>query len=185
MRLAMVCVATLFMAGMAMAQPAAGGGGGRGGGRGAGAGMFQQDPFQQTIAALGDLNLQPDFNLTKEQKEKLQGIRDDVKKAAAKWRTDNADALKKLQDDSREAMQGQDREKMREIMTKRQELMQTQPKTDDAAKQVTALLTEDQKAALEKKIAERREEMRNRGGMMGMGGGRRAGGGGGGGGGGQ
>ena len=160
---------SLFVAVNVMAQAAAQGGGQ---GRGPGAGMMQQDPFQQAIAALGDLNLRPDFNLSKEQKEKLQAVRDDVKKAEDKWRTDHADDLKKIQEEAQAARGDQD--KMREVMTKRRELMQTQPKSDDAAKQVKALLTEDQAKALEKRITERQEEMRARMGGMGMGGGRGA-----------
>ncbi|MCY2952314.1 MAG: hypothetical protein NTU53_10095 [Planctomycetota bacterium] len=156
---------SLFVAVNVMAQAAAQGGGQ---GRGPGAGM-QQDPFQQTIAALGDLNLRPDFNLSKEQKEKLQAVRDDVKKAEDKWRADHADDLKKIQEETQAARGDQD--KMGEVMTKRRELMQTQPKSDDAAKQVKALLTEDQAKALEKRITERQAEMRARmGGMGGMGG---------------
>jgi predicted nucleic acid-binding Zn-ribbon protein len=50
--------------------------------------------------------------------------------------------------------------------------MQTQPKIDDAAKQVKALLTEDQAKALEKRITELQEEMRNLMGGAGFGGGR-------------
>jgi hypothetical protein len=154
---------SLFVAVNVMAQAPGGGQG-----RGPGGGMMQQDPFQQTITALGDLNLRPDFNLSKEQKEKLQVVRDDVKKAEDKWRADHADDLKKIQEETQAARGDQD--KMGEVMTKRRELMQTQPKSDDAAKQVKALLTEDQAKALEKRITERQEEMRAR--MGGMGGGR-------------
>lgn len=170
---------SLVMAANLMAQPAPGGPGGRGGG-----GMFgmAQDPYQQAIAALGDLNLRPDFNLTAEQKTKLQAVRDEVKAAEDKWRTDHAADLKKIQDDSAAARQAQDQDKMREIMTARGELMQTMPKTDDAAQKVKALLTADQAKALDTRITERQEEARTRmGGMMGGGRGGRGGGGGGGG----
>ncbi len=140
-----------------------------------------QDQFVQTITALGDVNLRPDFNLTAEQKQKLQAVRDEVKAMEDKWRTDHAADLKKIQDDMAAARQGQDREKMREIMTARGELMQTMPKTDDAAQKVKALLTPDQAKALETRITERQEEMRSRmGGMMMGGRGGRPGGGGGG-----
>lgn len=168
---------SLIMAANLMAQPAPGGPGG--------GGMFgmAQDPFQQAIVALGDLNLRPDFNLTVEQKQKLQAVRDEVKTMEDKWRTDHAAELKKIQDDAATARQAQDQEKMREVMTARRDLMQTMPKTDDAAQKVKALLTDDQAKALEARINERQEEMRARmGGMPGRGG---RGGGGGGGGGGQ
>jgi hypothetical protein len=168
---------SLVMAANLMAQPAPGGGGRGGGGFG-----MAQDPFVETITALGDLNLRPDFNLTAEQKTKLQAVRDEVKAAEDKWRTDHAAELKKIQDDMAAARQAQDQEKMREIGTARRELMQGMPKTDDAAQKVKALLTADQAKALETRIAERQEEMRARmGGMMGGRGGRPGGGGGGGG----
>lgn len=171
---------SLLMAANLMAQPAprgAGGGRGAGAGGAGGAGGAAQDAFQQTIVALGDLNLRPDFNLTAEQKQKLQAIRDDVKKLEDQWRADHAAELKKIQDDAAAARQAQDQGKMRELMTARRDLMQSMPKTDDAAQKVKALLTDDQARALEARITERQEDMRNRAGaMMGGRGGRAAGG---------
>ena len=176
--LGLAAMGALLSSAAVMAQPAGGGGGGRGGG------MMQQDPFVQQIDALGDLNLRPDFTLTKEQKEKLQAIRDDVKKAEDKWRADHAADLKKIQDDMMALRDAPDQDKMRELGTKRRELMQTMPKNDEAVGKIKALLTEDQAKALETRITERQEEGRARmgmGGMGGPGGGRRGGGGGGGG----
>jgi hypothetical protein len=155
---------SLFMAANLLAQPAPGGGPGRPGGGMPGFGL---DPFDQTIVALGDLNLRPDFELTKDQKQKLQAVRDEVKQAEDKWRTDHAADLKKIQDDAMAARQSQDMEKMREIMTARRDLMQTMPKTDDAAQKVKALLTADQAKALETRITERQEAGTRMGPMMG------------------
>jgi len=143
------------------------------GGRG---GMFQLDPFRQLIDALGDVNLRPDFNLTKEQKEKVQAVREQVKKAEDKWRSDNAEEMKKLQEGLRQAMQDQDNDKRNELLGKMRDLMQTQPKTDEAVQQIRAILTADQQKALDTRITERQEEARGR--MGGFGFGRRGGGGG-------
>src|SRR5438477_12988208 len=58
-----------------------GGGGGPGGGRfGGGMGMFMPDAFAQTWMALSELNMTPDFTLTKEQKTQLLALRDAHKK---------------------------------------------------------------------------------------------------------
>lgn len=163
----LVVLASLFTAANLQAQAP---GGGPGGG-----GMFgmQQDPFQTALSALGDVNLRPDFTLTAEQKEKVQAIRNDVKAAEDKWRTDHAADLKKIQDDAQAARDAQDMEKMREIMTARRDLMQTMPKTDDAAQKLKAVLTPDQAKALETRITERQDEARARmGGMFGGRGGR-------------
>lgn len=141
-----------------------------GGGR-PGMGMMQANRFVQAIDALGDLNLRPDFNLTKEQKEKLHAIREEVKKSEEQWRTAHAEDLKKIQEDMQAARGDQD--KMREVMTQRQELMQGMPGGEDSVTKVKALLTEDQVKALDTRITERQQEMRNRMGGM-MGGGRRA-----------
>ncbi|GEM_PF-5374196 len=149
---------------LAQAPP---GGGGRPGG------MMQGNAFVQAIDALGDLNLRPDFTLAKEQKEKLQVIREDVKKSEEQWRTAHAEDLKKIQTDMQAARDAQDQDKMREVMTQRQELMQGMPSGDDALTKVKALLTEDQVKALDTRITERQQEMRTRMGGM-MGGGRRA-----------
>ena len=155
---------SLVMAANLMAQPAPGGAG-RGGGGGM-FGMMAQDPYDQTIVALGDLNLRPDFNLTAEQKTKLQAVRDEVKAAEEKWRTEHAADLKKIEDEAAAARQSQDRDKMRELMTSRRDLMQTMPKNDEAAQKVKALLTPDQAKAVETRITERQEEMRARMGAM-------------------
>ena len=162
---------SLLMAANLIAQPAPrGAGGGRGAGRaGAPAGgafAATQDAFQRTIIALGELNLRPDFNLSDQQKQKLQAIRDDVKKLEDQWRTDHAADLKKIQDDTAAARQAGDQQKMRELMTARRDLMQTMPKTDEAAQKVKGLLTPDQAKALETRITERQDEMRNRMGAM-------------------
>src|SRR3954470_25019056 len=60
--------------------------------RGFGFGGFRPqppDPFVDTIAALADLALEPDFVITAEQKESIQSLRADQKLAMDKWRGDN------------------------------------------------------------------------------------------------
>lgn len=122
-------------------------------------GAFGPDPFQEAIDALGDLNLQPDFALSKEQKEKVQALREDVRKAEQKWLSDHAEDFKKLGNDTQAAFQEQDPDKIGQVMTRRMELFQSAPKTDQASKQLRAILTDDQAKALEKRIEQRREEM--------------------------
>ena len=164
--LGLAVAGSLMMGTAVMAQRA---GGGRGAGRGAG--MMPQAQWTQTLVALGDLNLRPEFTLTKEQKEKLQAIRDEVKKGEDQWRADHAVDIRKLQDDMQAARQAQDQAKIGELRPKMMELMQTMPKTDEAVAKVKALLSEDQVKALETRITERQEEMRSGLGAMGPGGG--------------
>lgn len=138
-------------------RPARGGpgAGGRGFPGGGPMGMAPRDAVTEAIAALGELNLMPDFTLTKEQKEKVQAIRTTAKTARDKWMADHEADLRKLMEDARAAGgPGGDPDKMREIRTARQELMASAPKTDDAVKELKAALSEDQVKKLDERIAQ-------------------------------
>jgi len=135
-------------------------GGFRGGGMGGPGGMMgQRDGFGEAVAALAECNLEPDFNLTADQKTKIQGIRDGVKKARETWRKDHEEDIKKVQEEMRAARDGQDRDKAREAFQKLQELGAGAPKTDDAEKQLKAVLTADQAKKLDAKVEERFNQM--------------------------
>ena len=178
-----VAVAVLLMSGVALAQGGGGGGGGGRGGRGARGGMVGMGrgmmmgggdaAFTHLITALGDLNLSPDFTLTKEQKENLKAIRDGVRAAGEKWRKDHQDEITKLQEEMRAARGGGGGNA--DLMQKMRDLYQTYPKSDEAQEQVKALLTADQRKALDAKLAEleqtRANRMGGRGGRGGAGGG--------------
>ena len=140
-------------------RPGRGGGGGFGGAGGPGAGgmIVQRDELSETVATLGDLNLTPQFTLTKEQKEKITAVRDRVKEAQAKWRKEKQADLDKLQEEMRAAREaggggGQ------ELRQKVQEIMATAPKVDEANKEILAVLTDEQRKAFDQKLAQRREE---------------------------
>jgi hypothetical protein len=141
------------------------------------------DPFAQLILTLGELNLTPDFTLSKEQKEKLQAIRDEVKTAQDKWRQEHAAELQKLAEEMRGAGRDASPEQRREMAQKRQTLMATAPQHDDAVTKVKALLTETQLQAVNAKLDERkaaadeaRQRLQQGGGRGGRGGGNRGGG---------
>src|SRR5258706_11772082 len=68
-----------------------GGPGGQGGGFGAFGGP--RDALTEAIGALGELNLSPSFSLTKEQKEKIQGIRDTAKQTRDKWTSEHQEQI--------------------------------------------------------------------------------------------
>jgi len=128
------------------------GGGGPGGGPGgfAGRGMMGRDSLSEIITLLGEVNLKPEFNLTKDQKDKIQAIRNEVKEARAKWQKEKADDLKKLAEEMRAARDANvDREQLRELFQKRQEIMGTAPTTEEAVKKIREVLTAEQLAALD------------------------------------
>lgn len=145
------------------AQPPRRGAGGPGapGGFG-GPGIFgQQDSLMELVDVLGDLNLAPGFTLTEDQKTKIQAIRDQFKTDREKWRKDHEADLKKIQDafaEMREAGGRPDRQKMQDLGKQRQDLQATAPKGDEAAKQIKAILTEDQAKKLEGRQTERKAE---------------------------
>jgi len=126
------------------------GGGGRGGFGGFGGGpggtttFGQRDALRETLSVLGDLNLTPTFTLTQDQKDKIQTIRDDFKKAQEKWDADNKAKIDELRNGNADNRREQYRT-----------LYETRPKSDEVIKQIIAVLTGDQAKALATKQAER------------------------------
>ncbi len=159
--------AMLALAPMSLAQPAGGGGGaggGRGGRGGAGGGaggaggrfgqiggamMGARDTFTISMTVLSELNLTPDFTLAKEQKEKIQGIKDEEKKAADKWTADHKDDFTALMS----ANQADRQQKMQDLQADRAKVL------DPFTAQLKAVLTEDQAKAFNTKLEERQKEM--------------------------
>lgn len=147
-----------------------------------GGGVFGRDALREFIIVLADVNLAPDFSLSKEQKDQIQAIRDAYRKQQEKWRSDHEADIQKLRERFRDAMRqgGGGRDAFAELNKAREELMATAPKADDAIKQIKAVLTEDQLKRVETRQAElraeaerMREQMRerfNRGGGQGGGG---------------
>lgn len=141
--------------------------------------MFFQnrDGFAEALSLLGEASLNPDFDLTREQKERIRAIREEVAAARAKWQKDHAEEFKELAEGSRAARGGGSSDQFQQVMQKRQDLLATAPKTDEAAQRLKATLTPDQLKMLEAYTAERRaadEEMRQQMGS-GFGGGPRGG----------
>jgi hypothetical protein len=144
-----------------------------GGGFGGPGGFGARDPLAQLMTALGDVNLETDFTLTPEQKEKIQVIVTDFKKQMEKWRTDHEADLKKIPDDfaalrngGRQAGNngggnvagGNNRQQFQQATQARQALMETAPKADEAIAQIKGLLTTEQLKKLQTKIDERQAE---------------------------
>jgi len=147
-----------------------GGGGGMGGFR-MGGPMFGADALGPIIMTLGELNLAPDFNLSAEQKQKIQGIRDEFKSAMESWRKDHAEDLKQLDDAQKELEENlrngnpPDPQQMMEQGEQRRVLMETAPNGEDQATAVKGALTDDQRQRLDARLAEQekqRQEMMQR-----------------------
>jgi hypothetical protein len=111
-----------------------------------------------TLAALGDLALTPDFMITNEQKENIQSLKFDQKLAMDKWRGEHADELQKMTEQSQAARDAGDTEKFRDILQKRRTLLNSGPKPEDAVKKLTGLLNEEQRKRLDERLAQRRAE---------------------------
>ncbi|HEV8377515.1 MAG TPA: hypothetical protein VGP99_01600 [Tepidisphaeraceae bacterium] len=127
-------------------------------GFGFGFGQRRPDVFAETLAALGDLALSPDFVITPEQKESIQSLRSDQKLAMDKWRGDNHDEIQKMAEELQAARESGNQEKSRELFQKQQAFFQKGPRPEDAVKKLTALLNEEQRKRLDEKLAERRAE---------------------------
>ncbi len=147
--------------------------GNRPGGFGGFGGIGARDPLTSLMTALGDVNLETDFTLTPEQKEKIQIIVTDFKKSTDKWKTDHEAELKKIQDDfaalrnngggrqaggNNAAGGGNNRAQFQQVIQARQALMDTAPKADEAIAQIKGLLTTEQLKKLQTKIDELQAE---------------------------
>jgi hypothetical protein len=130
------------------------------GNRGFGFGFGQRRPdvFAETLAALGDLALSPDFPLTPEQKESIQSLRVDTKLAMDKWRGDNHDEILKMSEELQAARESGNQDKSRELFQKQQAFFQKGPRPEDAQKKLMGFLNEEQRKRVEEKMAERRAE---------------------------
>jgi hypothetical protein len=127
--------------------------------RGFGFGQRQRpDVFADTLAALGDLALSPDFMITPEQKESIQSLRADQKLAMDKWRGDNHDEILRMSEELQAARDTGNQDKSRELFQRQQAFFQKGPKPEDAAKKLVGLLNEEQRKRLEDRMAERRAE---------------------------
>lgn len=136
----------------------------------------RRESMTETMNILGETNLRPDFDLTKEQKEKIAAIRDGLRAAREKWQAERAEELRKIDEQMRAARDGGGgRDQFEALMQKRQEIMATAPSSEDAIAKIKAVLTPEQLKAFEAAVEERRraeEEMRQRfGGFGGPGGG--------------
>ncbi|HEV8291311.1 MAG TPA: hypothetical protein VGP94_05290 [Tepidisphaeraceae bacterium] len=121
-------------------------------------GQRRPDVFADTLAALGDLALSPDFVITPEQKESIQSLRADQKLAMDKWRGDNHDEILKMSEELQAARESGNQEKSRELFQKQLAFFQKGPRPEDAVKKLVALLNEEQRKRLDEKLAERRAE---------------------------
>ena len=113
-----------------------------------------QNGLDDALRPLAELNLQPDFELTREQKERIGAVRDGYATRMAAWRTTHAadfrhqretwDALRQGRTPPG-AENGRPTEQWPKLMRARQELMASVPSVDDAVDQVATVLTADQR----------------------------------------
>jgi len=148
-------------------EPAAGAGpvrvevGGEPGGavRWVGPGPLQlwNDPFAELVRLLEELNLTPHFNLSMEQKDQIQAIREGVRQAQERWRKEHEAEYRELDEEARRLGQagGRDVKAWREWAQKRRTIDQTAPRSDDAVKQLMLVLTEEQRQIVETRKAEK------------------------------
>ncbi|MGA2496774.1 MAG: hypothetical protein ABSH20_03490, partial [Tepidisphaeraceae bacterium] len=114
-----------------------------------------RDALAEGLATLAMASLSPDFDLTNEQKQKIQAIADEAT-AAAKWRADHADELRKLDEDMRNARQDGQREELELLTQKQQDLLAAVPKAEDLAAKLNAVLTPEQLKTTNTIAAEKR-----------------------------
>jgi Spy/CpxP family protein refolding chaperone len=136
-----------------------GGPGGFGGGGPGFAGRMQgrdfavnTDPLASILATAGEVSLNAD------QKQKVQAVAEAFKTVQAAWQKEHEVELNKLRDEFRAAADAGGRDKIRELMQKRQDIQATAPKTDDTLAKIKAVLTPDQLKNFERRLADRQAQ---------------------------
>ena len=127
---------------------------------------FGPGALGEVMTTLSDLNMSPDFTLTKDQKEKIHVIREAYTKEMEKWRGDHEADLKKFQDQMAELRgKGPDdnREKRQELFKAQAEFFSTAPKGEEQAKAIKAVLDPEQLKQYEERVAKRQGERREGG----------------------
>jgi len=117
-----------------------------------------RDSFAEIFSLVGEAALNPDFNLTREQLERIQTIRSQVKAERDKWFKEHAEDFRKAGEEFRKAREAGDREKFRDIFQQRAQILQTIPPTGNAAEKIKAVLTPDQLKLLDAYTAQKRAE---------------------------
>ncbi len=116
-----------------------------------------RDSFTETIALLGELNLSPDFDLSKEQRQRIQALRSEFQAARDKWQQDFTEQSRTLDEQMRAARDSGKLEETEALTQKRQDMMSAAPKPFEATAKLKAMLTPDQLKALETFVAEKRK----------------------------
>jgi Spy/CpxP family protein refolding chaperone len=116
--------------------------------------------MSQVLMIVTDLNMTPDFTLAADQKTRIAAIRDDYKKAFEAWQKDNQDKLNQNQKDMAAAFKDQDKDAITDAGKAMTELYKTAPQAKDLDEKIMAVLTADQKKAVEDTIAKRHESRR-------------------------
>jgi hypothetical protein len=143
--------------GMGGFNPGGPGGFGPGGFGPGGAMQRGRDSFTETVALLGELNLSPEFELAKEQRQRIQALRTEFQAAREKWQQDFAEQSRALDEQMRAARDSGKLEEIEALTQKRQDLMSAAPKAYEATTKLKAILTPDQLKALETFVADKRK----------------------------
>jgi hypothetical protein len=114
------------------------------------------------VSMVTELNMTPDFTLDKDQKTRIQDIRDEWKKANDQFLAENADKLTELNNATTEALKARDMEMVTALSKERQALMAQGPKMDDFSAKIKDSLTADQRKVVEEKELVQKAQMQQR-----------------------
>jgi hypothetical protein len=126
------------------------------------------------LRAITNLNIEPDFTLSVDQKTKIKAATDALDKSIADWRAAHKDELDKGELEWNAAMMGADSNRIAAAQKVMDTLYKSMPQTGDLDKKLVAILTDAQKKAVAKEV----DKLTPVGGMGVMGGGMGGGGGG-------
>jgi hypothetical protein len=107
----------------------------------------------RTVRAMTKLNMEPDFTLTVEQKTKIKAARADFDKRLAEWKAKHAVELTNAEANVRQALAGGDPQKVVTASKAALDVKKTSPVTTELDEKLLAILTDDQKNAVQAALA--------------------------------
>jgi hypothetical protein len=125
-----------------------------GGGAAGGMVMFQRTALDNYVAAIAELNMDPDFALSTEQKKLIKVIRGDYRKAVEDFVAHHKDEIDAIQQAIRDATTSQDQVALQDARQRMQPLRAQGPKPAPYIAKVKAVLTPEQAGQVETQMRE-------------------------------
>ncbi len=98
------------------------------------------------------------LNLTDKQEQQIKAAADDFREKQQAWSKEHGEQLKNLHEQMGDARKANDKEKMKDLRTQTQQLMQSRPDRKELTDKVESILTDEQKQQLQERREQQHEQ---------------------------